>query len=454
MTHDVIQQLEAYGAHADAVAPAISTDELDLRSAGRIPARAPQHRIPNWAVAVGAAVAVFILIGGVVWLVGGNGSDVVDEPMPVTTSVAVTPTTIAPSAPVFVPDAWDPILADRNANVAPPAATCPPGSDPNTPGVVDQARPNPGFAGNQPAAFDRHTGRIGIVYVDAANETWTFDVCTNTWQQMNPTGSPSGDILVYDIDSDRIVSLGSTFGSAYDPNTNTWTRISDREAMPGDHPTAPWNVYGAVYDPKSGLVLARYDQLSSILTVLIAYDVDADQWTRVGPLEYRAWRNLIGYSSQTDRLVFAGYGRLGGAGMGVGGPSDDEEEPSFFRSYDEGPPLVVDPRTGIAMATERGASIMGGYTVISYAAETDTALVQTWPDNEICWFDPGTLTWDNCLETEYPADVLDRDFSAMVGDPINNRLVLIQPQQARESTVWAVNIDTGDWTQLLARPTP
>ena len=34
MTHDVIQQLEAYGAYADAVAPAIPTDELDLRPEG------------------------------------------------------------------------------------------------------------------------------------------------------------------------------------------------------------------------------------------------------------------------------------------------------------------------------------------------------------------------------------------------------------------------------------
>ena len=105
MTHDVIQRLEAYGEYADAVAPAISTDELDLRSAGRIPTRAPQRRVPNWAVAAGAAVAVFILIGGVVWLLGGTGSDVIEEPMPTgssTTATSAPATTTIPETGVPV----------------------------------------------------------------------------------------------------------------------------------------------------------------------------------------------------------------------------------------------------------------------------------------------------------------------------------------------------------------
>ena len=144
--------------------------------------------------------------------------------------------------------------------------------------------------------------------------------------------------------------------------------------------------------------------------------------------------------------------------MGMGDDTGD-------RYYTDGPPHVVDPRTGSTLATGPGASIMGGYSIISYAADTDTAHVQTRPNEEICWFDPGALTWDNCFEgSDYPADVARQDFSAMVGDPINNRLVLINPQGARNpsggglspavSAVWAVDFDTGQWTQLLAPPTP
>jgi hypothetical protein len=415
---------------------------------------------PGWRgplIAVATAAAIIAVVGVSLLMIRSGGPfDIADEPIATTVlEQAVTTTTAAPTVDGSVPVVWDPILATTKAKAAPPAATCPPGSDPNRPGMVDQARPDLGYAGNQAAAFDRHTGRI--VYVDAANETWTFDVCTNTWQQMNPTGIPERDRwggVVYDADSDRLISLRSTGSSVYDPNTNTWTPISDREAMPGDHRRGSWTVNGAVYDPVSGLVLAQYDQLETDLTVLSAYDVDTDRWTRVGPLDGQAWRNLIGYAPQTDRLVFAGYERF--LGTGIGAPSYDEG-PSFFRSYDKGPPLVVDPRTGTATATEQGASIMGSYGIISYAAGTDTALVATWPDNEICWFDPRSLTWDNCLEADYPPDVEGQGFGAMVGDPINNRLVLINPERGQNpagSAVWAVDLDTGEWTQLLAPPTP
>ena len=95
----------------------------------------------------------------------------------------------------------------------------------------------------------------------------------------------------------------------------------------------------------------------------------------MGSLDGQLWRNLIGYSSQTDQLILAGYGRAGGGGGSIGDDTGD-------RHYDAGPPLLVDPRTGSALATSRGASISGGYTVISYAADTETAYVQTWPNEE------------------------------------------------------------------------
>jgi len=378
-------------------------------------------------------------------IVGLNGSEATVLRVPGGIRPGVDPSN------AVAPDVWDPILSTTAAKAAPAAATCPEGSDPDNPGIVDQARPNPGYAGNQAAAFDRHTGRI--VYVDSANETWTFDVCTNTWEQMNPIGTPErypGGLLVYDADSDRVISVRASSSSVYDPNANTWTRISDREAMPGDHPTGSWMVSGAVYDPVSGLVLAQHDQLGIQLTVLSAYDVDTDRWTRVGALDGQAWRNLIGYSTQTDQLIFAGYGD--GRGSGTGDDTGD-------RNYTDGLPHVVDPRTGSTLATGPGAVIIGAYSIISYAADTDTAYVQTQPNEEICWFDPETLTWDNCFEgSDYPADVARQGFSAMVGDPINNRLVLINPhsfgQSPAVSAVWAVDFDTGQWTQLLAPPTP
>jgi hypothetical protein len=66
---------------------------------GPPPALVAPQRVPNWAAAVGAAVAVFILIGGVVWLVGGTGSrELADEPIASTTTTPIAVTTI-PAAP-------------------------------------------------------------------------------------------------------------------------------------------------------------------------------------------------------------------------------------------------------------------------------------------------------------------------------------------------------------------
>ncbi len=313
MTHDVIQQLEAYGAYADAAAPAISTDELDHRSAERVPTRTLQRRaFPNWAVAVGAAAAVFILIGGVVWLVGGSRSAVIDEPMPVTTSVAVSPTTIAPSPPVVVPDAWNPILASTKAGAAPPAATCPSGTDPNAPGPVDQERPSNDSVGY--AAFDQRVGRV--VYLDHVGATWTFDVCTNTWHQMHPTGLVPRELsggLVYDVDSDVTVALGYESVSVYDANANTWTRpASDGLGFDEDDSITP---VGGAYDPVTGLIVTSNHRWTSETSPLYwefwAYDVDANEWTLLGPLRLEPSNkdqlDFLGYSEQLDRLIVAGW---------------------------------------------------------------------------------------------------------------------------------------------------
>ncbi|MCJ7781337.1 MAG: hypothetical protein MUQ27_10985, partial [Acidimicrobiia bacterium] len=67
---------------------------------GPPPAPVPAWRVPSWAVAWAAGLAVFVLIGGFAWLVGGAGSEVIEEPMPAVTT----------STPPTVPDATPPVL--------------------------------------------------------------------------------------------------------------------------------------------------------------------------------------------------------------------------------------------------------------------------------------------------------------------------------------------------------
>jgi hypothetical protein len=413
---------------------------------------ATQRRVPNWAVAVGAAVAVFILVGGVVWLLGGTGSGVIDEPTPTTaaipstTSPEPTPTTAAvPSttspepttaATVTIEAAgWNTVLADTQAKVPPAPATCPSSTTPNPPDASDQPRPAPGWVGNLAGAFDRHMGRI--VYVDTARKTWTFDVCTNTWHRMNPNSGPAHTEpvgqLVYDIDSDVTIALGYGGVSVYDANTNTWSIKAP--------PPANTGMLGAVYDPISGLVITSTNHGGEDWD-LWTYDVDTDKWTLLGTVTVDrdtpccTQIDLLGYASGIDRLILTTY---------ISSPTT----------------ILINPRTGETTFRPTSTGLVnlawpgsvygpGGDTVYVYPGSPGTL--------GISGFDSATATW---VSNKSPAEVPSRyaAFGAVVGDPINNRLILINGVHGdwwsdATDDIWAVDLTTGEWTQILAPATP
>lgn len=66
---------------------------------GPPPVPVAPSRFPNWAVALGAAVAVFVLVGGVLWLVGGPKTDMSNEPMVTTTAGTTQPPITAATIP-------------------------------------------------------------------------------------------------------------------------------------------------------------------------------------------------------------------------------------------------------------------------------------------------------------------------------------------------------------------
>lgn len=356
-----------------------------------------------------------------------------------TTTTAASTTTTTMVSPL---GAWNPILATTRAKPAPAAATCPPGSNPEIPGRVDQERPQPGPWSNQAAAFNRHTGRI--IFVDEAGETWTFDVCTNTWQNMKPQSMPtwqswSEGELVYDTDSDLTISFGRGAIAVYDANANTWTQRD----QPPEYATGWWA--GAVYDPVSGLVVVQNGEAGPV-----AYNVDTDQWTPLGTLwcsrymvydpDTEEWTPaelvracspfLIGYSAGIDRLIFLQF---------------------------QGDGQVVDPRTGeYTHLDEPPGGVMGGFGSFSYATGGVTAY--TFSSNyNVCRLDPVAQNWE-CHPRPFRS--ITQMPSAMVADPINNRLVVFNdfccnwPGTKTTKDIWALDLDTGEWTQLLASISP
>jgi hypothetical protein len=427
--------------HYDQITPPLDTERLMEQFIGAD--RQRQRHRPMMAMAA-AAVLTLLVIGGVGIMVlsGNSGPDVIDPP------TTVPPTTVLPA-----PESWSPILATKQATTAPSAATCPVGTDPNSVGLVDQLRPHAGWVGNLAAAFDQHTGRI--VYVDQLGETWTFDVCTNLWHQMNPTGSPADppglsdawgnqsslDLgpLVYDMDSDVVIALNFGYVAVYDASNNTWTRLDNSDE---DGQSISRFFGGAVYDPASGLILT-----TSMLSDdppgpaqkwgLSAYDVDTNTWSTIGTIPGDIEQlDFLGYSQAIDRFIIVGFLDL---------------EPVT---------VLLDPRTGEATVLFTETPIVDlGWPGAVYGPADDTVYVSDLDGRlTMCGFDTSSLTWTCAKSPEtFPPGYY--PFAAVVGDPINDRLVLINRVygdwwSSAVDDVWATDLDNGEWAQLLAPSTP
>ena len=250
-----------------------------------VPVKAPGGGPLPW-VAVGLLAAGLIAVVGIA-LVGQSGG--------------------GPGSPAAVggPTASTGMPPPRVAVPVGPAATCPPGTDPDTPGPASQARP----LGVSGLAFDRRAGRLVALAITRSGgvETWSFDVCTNTWTRMHPDREPPGPStfgqLVYDVDSDVTVASDANRMWAYDLEANTWT-----EKGPFAPFADPQRAGLRFYDPVSGLVVALGDDGDddTLGLELWGYAVETDTWTPIAlaaPLTIGPHDEDFAYDASVDRLV-------------------------------------------------------------------------------------------------------------------------------------------------------
>ena len=445
-------------AELDLLEPPDMVSDINRRIAERqvVATASPVHSPGVWwrgpLIAAGTAAAILTVVVGSLLLLGGDDSDVVDGP---------TPTTLAPPAttvPVMEPmspivEAWNPILTTTVAREAPAAATCPDGTNPDVPGPIEQVRPGTEGVGVVSAVFDQHAGRI--VYVNALGETWTFDVCTNTWHHMHPTGTApdhSFGGLVYDVDSDVTVALGPESVAVYNANSNTWTHPTNDRLGYGTNHITP---YGAAYDPVTGLIITSNRRGTSETSAdapfsweFWAYDVDTNEWTLLGPLrlEPSAWDflELLGYSEQLDKLIVTG--------SVITRPWVEAETVT----------ILVDPRTGdVTELPIDSPGVNMAWPSESYGAAGGTVYVTTFTmttiPNDVCGFDADLGSWSACFGVPRTPETGFFRLPALVGDPINNRLLAINGISSAGtpiSRVGAIDLATGEWTLLLAPATP
>lgn len=154
------------------------------------------------------------------------------------------------------------------------------------------------------------------------NDTWTFDVDTDTWTEVFPTLAPSerrGHFLAFDSESDRVILFGGQEGTdspainetwAFNPATNVWTMMNPTTAPEGRFS------HRIVYDSESDRVIlfggnrggGDYRDSGEYFDDTWAYDYNSDTWENITTSTHPSRRAVqsMAYDSESDKVVLFG----------------------------------------------------------------------------------------------------------------------------------------------------
>lgn len=329
------------------------------------------------------------------------------------------------------------LLRSRDLSVVPvpttvapaPVAACPPGTDPNASGPAGQVWPPLAYA--YAMAFDSRAGRIVVRGLET--ETWTFDVCTNTWTPTRPiVEAPTiRSTLVYDAAAD--LTLGIADGGrvwAYDLAANTWM-------SKGPVPDVMTYFARLVYDPVSGLVIAQAADSEPL--EMWTYAVETDTWTRIAVAGAPGshGRQIMAYDHSIDQVVVY--------------------DPEGFSTW------LLNPRTGVWTTSTADTPGMGfDWAVTGGEIAYDEATRQTiaFSGGKVVAYDGRADRWTVLLDPRANGQdagptLIGRP--TIVYDSYNRRLVAFGAEYPSGGTAWvqpsgvlALDPATSTWTTLLA----
>lgn len=146
------------------------------------------------------------------------------------------------------------------------------------------------------------------------NDTWAYDLESNTWEEMNPATAPSERYfpgMAYDEESDRVILFGGVFQGglgddtwAYDYNTDTWVELS-----PGTNPVGR-KAHAMTYDDESDRVVMFGGAGGNSLALddIWTFDFNSLTWER----KYSSYqptarlRHSMVYDSESDVIISFG----------------------------------------------------------------------------------------------------------------------------------------------------
>ncbi|MCE7738827.1 MAG: hypothetical protein KAU62_03210 [Candidatus Heimdallarchaeota archaeon] len=177
------------------------------------------------------------------------------------------------------------------------------------------------FGGGLEPDYNPYGGRI--VY----NDTWAYDLNTDTWTNMTPAVSPLGRIaaeMAYDSESDRVIMFGGhhspdksafldptgqvyqTGTWAYDFNSNTWENVTDELANPN-----PRVGHAMAYDSESDAVILfgghTHLNTAGMQDETWMYDYNEKMWTHLSTTEgLERSDHEMAYDSESDLIILFG----------------------------------------------------------------------------------------------------------------------------------------------------
>lgn len=319
------------------------------------------------------------------------------------------------------------------------------------------SEPRPASRSYHALAYDAGADRIvlfGGWVEDSNGETWTYDLETNEWAQMNPTAPPparDSHAMAYDSQSRRVILFGGVSGFpglvrndtwAYDYATDLWTNMA-----PAGGPS-----------PRIGARMVYSVELDRIVLFgghdgqchgdTWTYDFESNVWTEMTPASSpapRAWQ-AFAYDIESRRIVLFG----GDRNCMPGSPFGDTW------TYD----IVSNSWQNLNPAESPTARAHGS---VAYDRGSDRIVLfggSEGPD-ETHAYDVNANVWARVTPTPRPSG---RMAHAMAYDEQSDRVVLFggswppglvtDPSVVNVNDTWSYDVDSNAWTQLDPPPTP
>ncbi len=339
------------------------------------------------------------------------------------------------------------------------------------------------------------------------DDTWAYDVDTDTWVEMNPTISPSPRMdfaMEYDSLNDRIILVsgyplsGVTSETwSYDYNTDTWTELS-----PAYGPTSRSNPSMAYDSESQVMVLFGGNTGTEPLDDVWHYDYGTNSWTHfanplIAPIVRH--RHELVYDLQSDRIISIG----GGLGPRLGASAGLVEDSlwvyntniNHWRQMDSSfPKGLGDPLVTYDSDADR-VFIHGGWITTtvgdtwSYDYDTDSfhnvapyptaptrqvsameydaqskktvmfSGLEMWPDGDYpddTWIYDSTFNnWTEVFPASSPSG---RAGHRMAYDSESDRIIMFGGRAPDGITglvdTWSYDLDTNNWTQMSPAISP